>query len=121
MIRWVIIFLALGHVALGQQLIEGTVVDKETGKAIPFASLVIEGTSQGTSANLQGQFSLVVPDTFSLRVTCIGYETSIVRSIDEAQVIKLKAIATQLKEVYVFSKEINPKKNCAKSFCQHSQ
>ena len=114
--KWIIFFLTLSSTALAQQKIEGTVVDRETGKPVPFASLVIVGTSSGTSSNLNGQFSLVVPDTFSIKVTCVGYESVAVRSVSEAQLIKLKSVAIQLSAAIVSSKKINPTKIVRKAF-----
>jgi hypothetical protein len=82
MIRWVIIFLAISSGAFCQQRIEGKVVDRETGKPVPFASVGIESLPRGTSSNIDGEFSLVVPDTFSIKVTCLGYKSVVVRSTE---------------------------------------
>src|SRR6478735_4360177 len=106
--KWFLFFLVLSSTALAQQKIEGTVVDSETGKPIPFASMAIVGTSGGTSTNLNGQFSLVVSDSFSIKVTCIGYESRTISSRSETQLIKLKSIAVQLSAAVVFTKAINP-------------
>jgi hypothetical protein len=43
------ILLMIGPAAFGQQVITGLVTDAETGKPIPYASVGILGTSQGTS------------------------------------------------------------------------
>lgn len=113
---WLVLFLTLSSVAFGQKRIEGTVVDKESGKPIPFASLAIVGTQHGTSSNLEGQFSLVVPDTSSVKVTCVGYETLVINTDDDTQIIKLKPVAIQLKEVLVYNKNINASKIVRKAF-----
>ena len=60
-IQWIVFFLIASSSAFSQKTrIEGKVVDRETGKAVPFASVGIVGTSLGTSTNLNGEFSLVV-------------------------------------------------------------
>jgi hypothetical protein len=116
MIRWVILFLTISSGALCQQRIEGKVVDRETGKPIPFASVGIEGLPRGTSSNIDGEFSLVVPDTFSIKVTCLGYKSVIIRSTDDFRLIELTPVATQLDEIVILHKEVNPKKIVRKAF-----
>jgi hypothetical protein len=115
MIKFLILFLGTSLTALGQQLMEGQVLDKETSDPIPFASVGIVGTSRGTSTNLDGKFSLAITGGAILRVTCIGYE-SLEMNSSEAQRILLKPLPTQLNAVVVFSKEINPKKVVRKAF-----
>jgi hypothetical protein len=115
MIKFLILFLGTSLTALGQQLMEGQVLDKETSEPIPFASVGIVGTSRGTSTNLDGRFSLAITGAAVLRVTCIGYE-SLEMNSSEAQRILLKPLPTQLNAVVVFSKEINPKKVVRKAF-----
>ncbi len=115
MIKFLILFLGTSLTALGQQLMEGQVLDKETSEPIPFASVGIVGTSRGTSTNLDGKFSLAITGIAILRVTCIGYE-SLEMNSSEAQRILLKPLPTQLNAVVVFSKEINPKKVVRKAF-----
>lgn len=116
MIRWVIIFLAISSGAFCQQRIEGKVVDRETGKPVPFASVGIEGLPRGTSSNIDGEFSLVVPDTFSIKVTCLGYKSVVFRSTENFQLIELTPVATQLDEIIILHKEVNPKKIVRKAF-----
>jgi hypothetical protein len=56
-------------------LVSGRVTD-ENGSAFPGVNIVIKGTSQGTSTDSNGQFSLNVPDENSVLVfTFIGYAT----------------------------------------------
>jgi hypothetical protein len=116
MIKWFLFFSIISLTAFSQQTIEGRVVDKETGSPIPFASIGVIGTSKGTTSNLQGQFSLVVSGSISIKVTCVGYESQVINSIEEMQLVQLKSIATQLNEVYIFNKAINPKKIVRKAF-----
>jgi hypothetical protein len=120
MIRWLFVFLFLSTTAFCQHLIEGRIVDKETGKPIPFASIGIVGTSKGTSSNLNGQFSLSVSEAGSLRITCIGYESVTIESFSGIQQIQLKPIATQLAEVVVFNKPINPRRIVWRAFANIS-
>lgn len=52
--------------------IKGTVVD-ETGQPVIGANIVVEGTTNGTISDLDGNFMLDVPEKADLRVSYIGY------------------------------------------------
>lgn len=118
MTRCLVLFFALTSTAYSQHVIEGKVVDKETGTPIPYASIGIVGTSQGTTSNLIGEFSLTVSDSASIKVTCLGYESHVVRSREEMRLIRLKSIATELNAVLITNKAINPKKIVRKAFAR---
>ena len=121
MMKWFIIFLAIGSPAFGQQFIEGKIVDADTGKPIAFASIVVTENSKGTSSNLEGQFSLSVSGPANLKITCVGYESLLISSTTDIQLIRLKPIATQLSEVIVFNKAVDPKKIVRKAFASIEQ
>jgi type II secretory pathway component GspD/PulD (secretin) len=55
-------------------LIKGTVKD-EKGEPVIGASVVIQGTAQGTITDVNGNFSLTAPANATLNVAYIGYET----------------------------------------------
>lgn len=116
MIRWLMILITLSSTAYCQQLVEGTVVDGETGNPVPFASIGVVGTSRGTSSNLNGQFSISVKEPVSLMVTCIGYESRTINSIAELKLIKLKPMATELEAITITDKRINARKIVRKAF-----
>lgn len=52
--------------------IKGTVVD-ETGQPVIGANIVVDGTTNGTISDLDGNFMLQVPEKAELRVSYIGY------------------------------------------------
>jgi hypothetical protein len=116
MIRWFIFFFAFSSTAFCQQLVEGTIVDKETGKPVPFASIGVVGTSKGTSSNQNGQFSISITEPISLKVTCIGYESLLINSLSEIALIQLKPIITQLSEIVILDKPVNARKILRKAF-----
>jgi thiol-disulfide isomerase/thioredoxin len=120
MMRLVFIFFLLANsLAFGQRkVVEGMIVDANTREPIPFASIGILGTPRGTSSNLKGEFSLAVEGQFAIRVSCLGYETQEVQNLsaEERALILLKPSATQLKELVVFNKQVNPKKVVRKAF-----
>ena len=53
-------------------LIEGKVVDEE-GNPIPGAAILVKGTTSGTSTDIDGNFSLDVPDGAVLVVSFLGF------------------------------------------------
>ncbi len=58
------------------QEISGTVTDAETGEPLPSANIYVFGTNLGTATDLQGEYSLEVPDNVdSLRFSFVGYQT----------------------------------------------
>lgn len=116
MLKWLIFFFTISLAAQSQVVIDGVVLDRETGKPIPFASIGIVGTALGTSSNLDGQFSLAVTGNVTLKITCVGYESITLTASADMGMIKLQPIATQLKEVVVFDREINPNKIVRKAF-----
>jgi TonB-dependent starch-binding outer membrane protein SusC len=61
-----------------QEIVTGRVVDAQTGEALPGVNIVIEGTTTGTTTNVDGEFELNVQGLDETLVfTYIGYETHI--------------------------------------------
>lgn len=116
MFRWLTLFVLLSVSTFGQQLVEGTIIDKETGKPVPFASIGIVGSSKGTSSNIEGQFSISVLEPFSLKITCIGYETLVISSVSEASLIELKPKVTELTAIVILDKTVNARRVMRKAF-----
>ncbi|MBK6344930.1 MAG: TonB-dependent receptor [Bacteroidales bacterium] len=56
--------------------LSGTIRDKSTGEALPFSTIQVRGTSNGTAANADGHFTLLkIPsDTAVLIIQYIGYD-----------------------------------------------
>jgi hypothetical protein len=116
MIRRLLILLTLSTPGFAQHLIEGEVLDSQTGKPVSFASVGIVGTSRGTSSNQNGQFTLSVTPPVSLMVTSVGYESTRVDSVAGFVTIMLKPSITQLDAVIVTNRPINPKRIVRKAF-----
>jgi len=106
----VVISLVMATAVYGQQKVEGKVVDRETGKPIPFASIGILGTAMGTSSNLDGEFSLLIPEGASIKVSCVGYVSLMVSSPDDMKVIRLTPFTIELNEIVVTHRPINARK-----------
>src|SRR5690606_7145196 len=59
--------------AVQAQLIRGKVVDG-SGEPVPGATVLVEGTTIGTATDIDGNFSLDVPEDAVLLVSFIGYK-----------------------------------------------
>ncbi|MCB0719923.1 MAG: carboxypeptidase-like regulatory domain-containing protein [Bacteroidetes bacterium] len=55
--------------------VAGTVTDAETGETLPGASVIIDGTTIGTTADSQGRYTLIgiTPGVYSIRASFVGY------------------------------------------------
>ncbi|GAA3623393.1 TonB-dependent receptor [Flavivirga jejuensis] len=63
------------HSKAQQQIVTGTITD-QSGFPIPGATVLIKGTTTGTGTNLDGQYSLTVPDPANILVfSSLGFET----------------------------------------------
>ena len=62
-----VVRLVLCNCGYGQVLVRGTVVD-QTGESVIGASIQVKGTTQGTITDIDGKFSLGVPDKKSVIV-----------------------------------------------------
>lgn len=71
-----VLLLSLAHLSQAQVQLRGVVRDKETKEVLPFASVAVPGTSNGTTTNLEGEFTLVVK---SLPVTLLFSELNHVK------------------------------------------
>ena len=61
----------------------GVVVDSETGETLPGANVVVEGTSVGTTTDLDGRYTLeVAPGTYDLVFSYIGYNNTTVQDVE---------------------------------------
>jgi TonB-linked SusC/RagA family outer membrane protein len=69
--------LALTTVALSAQNVKvsGTVRDAQSSEAIPFASVMVKGTTNGTATDADGVYSINAPAAGVLVFSSIGYES----------------------------------------------
>jgi len=75
-LSFLVFFAFLPGLVLAQETLTGKTIEKSTGNIIPFVNVVEKGTSNGTTSNMNGEFSLSVeklPTT--LRFTYLGYES----------------------------------------------
>jgi TonB-dependent starch-binding outer membrane protein SusC len=96
--------LLFGFEALGQtRVVRGKIVASDNNLPLPGVNVVVQGTTKGTSTNVDGQYSIELTSAENTLVfTFIGYQTEIV-SVGNREIIDilLKIDATALEEVVV--------------------
>ena len=71
------LFITVNHLfAVNTGKIAGRVTDADTGSDLPYANVLIEGTTMGTATDLNGRFTIpgVSPGTYQLTISYLGYQ-----------------------------------------------
>ena len=77
-----ILFLTLSAMTVVAGTIKGTVTDKQTREPLTGATLQIAGTTQGTVADVDGNYSLDVNNgTYTLAIKYVGYKDIIINNV----------------------------------------
>jgi len=102
-----VLFLFLGY-SFSQTRITGVVRDSQTGEPLPFSSIAVKSSTQGTIANSDGAFSLpvnLIRDT--LVFSYLGYEAMEISAKELAgiKIVLLKRKDILLQEVVVHSSD----------------
>ena len=64
------------QIALAQRVVTGTVTGQDNNEPLVGASIILSGTTIGTTADAEGKFSISVPENATtLKVSFIGYTT----------------------------------------------
>jgi TonB-linked SusC/RagA family outer membrane protein len=99
----VVLMLALTTVTLAQErVVTGTVTD-ESGSGMPGVNVILKGTSIGTATDVDGKFSITVPNEQSvLVISFVGYSTSEVAVGSRTSVtVQMSPDVTTLQELVV--------------------
>lgn len=105
-------------------LLKGRVTDSENGDPIPFANVLVKGTTIGTVCDFDGYYTLKIPkQADSLSAIYIGYQMrtkKITGAATQTQNFQLKESAIQLKEVVIKPGE-NPAWPILREVIRHKQ
>lgn len=102
-----IILIILGHVPLKAQNIcfKGKVIDSANDEPLPYASVIVKGTTIGTSTDIDGNFTLEIPEKNGIiEISYVGYETYAINiSLDLSgfHTVKLEPCGVNLNEIVV--------------------
>jgi len=82
--------------------VSGRIIDAETNEAIPGASIIIKGSTIGTSSDVNGAYSLSLPNnSCELQVSFIGYLPQVLRVNSPSMNVYLRPDMQKLDEVVV--------------------
>ena len=85
-----------------QARVTGKITDGETGDALPAVSIIVKGTTTGTTTDMDGNYAITVDDDATLVFSYIGYETEEVVVGNQSVIdIVLEADMASLDEVVV--------------------
>lgn len=105
-------------VSEAQNIVKGVLYDNSNGEAIPFANVMLEGTTMGATTDINGFFLISkVPDgTYTLVVRYVGYEDfrqefTISQKSVKSVTVQIKPVATLMKEVVITENRAEERKN----------
>src|SRR4030042_3512567 len=86
--------------------IQGRVTDAATGEPIPYVNVIVTGTQVGTSTDENGDFFIlnIVPGTYALEISCVGFQTQKITNIEE-KIHQTARLTIELKQSLI---EIEP-------------
>ncbi|CAN0495762.1 unnamed protein product [Scytosiphon promiscuus] len=85
-----------------QQKVSGKIISAADGEPLPGVSILIKGTSNGTTSNLDGNFTLEVMPEDVLKFSYIGYQSQELTVGNQTQInLSLQEDQEQLEEVIV--------------------
>ena len=111
----ILLSLSVGLLALSasaqNRTVTGTVTDGASGDPVPFASIVVKGTSNWTTTDLDGKYAVAAPANGILSVEILGYVSQEV-SVDGRSVVNivLDPDLDQLSESVVIGYGVQQKK-----------
>jgi iron complex outermembrane receptor protein len=94
----------LGSAYAQQAPLRGTILDAQTQQPLPGVTIVVPGTSTGTTTDASGRFALAVPSgTREVTVSLMGYNAQKVKvsGADNALTVRLEAAPVNLQGVVV--------------------
>jgi TonB family protein len=67
-------------VSLQEKTVKGTVLGNETGKPLEKATIIVTGTTTGTSTDANGRFTIGnIPEGRALAITYVGYKSKVIK------------------------------------------
>lgn len=103
LLGFLVIFLVAGASAMAQQTVSGRVTSSVDGSPLPGVSVLVKGTTTGTSSDADGRFAISVPDNNAVLVlSFIGFTTQEIPVGTQTNIqITMREDATELSEVVV--------------------
>jgi len=83
------------------RVVKGTITDSKTKETLPGVTILVEGTTTATSTNINGEFTITVPEGKKLVVSSIGYVTKTIDANQDVINVTLDTDAKTLTDVVV--------------------
>jgi outer membrane receptor for ferrienterochelin and colicin len=100
-----------GNIRLETYRVQGIVRDASTNEPLAFASVMVEGTQQGTMTDANGRFAIVLgQDTNHLRCSYVGYKTvslAVSGQKDIPLMVRMYTIDMLLQDVTVYAHRLD--------------
>src|SRR5574338_1315141 len=83
----IFLFFIITHSLFAQTgKIAGKVTDAQTGEALPFVNVIVEGTTTGAATDIDGNYFIInlPPGKYSVKASAIGYNAVSVHEVDVA-------------------------------------
>lgn len=98
---WVMLLLIIGNVQ-AQNTVSGKVTDAQTGEELIGSTVQVKGTTNGAVTDLEGNYTLSIPDGATLVISYLGYITQEIVVGNRTQIdIQLQSDLAELQEVIV--------------------
>ena len=92
--------------------ISGTVTDAQSEEPLPGVNIVVEGTTIGTTTNMDGEYSIEAPADATLVFTFVGYQEQTIDVNGRTEInISLQQAVTELEEVVAVGYGTQKKEN----------
>ena len=87
--------------------IAGKVTDAENGQPLPGVTVLIEGTTMGTSTGIDGSYAIldVPPGTYTIRFSMVGYEKTVVEGV-RVEIDLTSTVNVQMRQSAVTTGEV---------------
>jgi hypothetical protein len=89
--------------------LKAVIIDNETKEKLPYVNIWVENENIGTTSNENGEFELKVNGSKIILFSAIGFETKKINSNSIKNIIELKPLVTELKEVIIKSEKLTQK------------
>jgi len=104
-----LLLLVLPLTTSGQTIVKGKVTDARSGDPIPFANIIFQGTTNGTTTDFDGNFVVKTSEAAdSIVVSYLGYTTrtrKIKQGVAQVMNFQLEELTTALNEIVFESGE----------------
>jgi TonB-linked SusC/RagA family outer membrane protein len=115
-ILFFMMLLGLSIPMIAQVTVQGTVKSAQDGSTLPGVSILQKGTTRGTVTNMNGHFSINVPENATLVFSFVGFETKEVAVKGQKTInVSLKSKTLGLNEVVVIGYGTEKRKDLTSS------